>query len=83
LTRNLPIARRYPSGNAVHPAASQHAVFNAQQPALRPPESWASSGPPMNSPRALSARRRLISATDKHRRNTLGAWRGQNFYSVC
>ena len=30
LTRNLPIARRFPNGNAVHPAASRHAVFNAE-----------------------------------------------------
>jgi hypothetical protein len=27
LTRDLPIARRFPSGNAVHPAAAQLAVF--------------------------------------------------------
>ncbi len=27
LTRDLPIARRFPSGNAVHPATSQLAVF--------------------------------------------------------
>jgi hypothetical protein len=53
--------------NSLNPQRAIDPRFGERRACPETSRSWASSGPPMNSPRALSARRRLISATDKHR----------------